>query len=192
MTDSNSKGKIIHKLKSEAFDPMQDLSLAPKTRRLKRGMGSIPLMEGEILNVQSKARSALECSRLLGVSYQTYKKYAKLYGIFDNCLNPTGLGISKGKGAAGGEYTPEKLLNGAHPGYPDYKFKKRLIDTGYLEEKCSLCGFEERRISDHKVPLALNYKDEDNKNRNWDNLELLCLNCFFLTVGNKYGPRKHY
>lgn len=56
------------------FDPTQDLSQAGKQRRMKRGLGSKPLLESEIKEVQTKARSAMEAARLLGVSYNTYKK----------------------------------------------------------------------------------------------------------------------
>ena len=37
------------------FDPTKDLSLAGKNRRMKRGLGSKPLMESEIKEVQKKS-----------------------------------------------------------------------------------------------------------------------------------------
>ena len=42
-------------------------------------MGARPLLESEIKGIQKKARSAAEAAKLLGVSYNTYKKYAKQY-----------------------------------------------------------------------------------------------------------------
>ena len=78
------------------FDPTQDLSLAGSNRRMKRGLGAKPLLESEIKDVQKKARSAMEAARLLGVSYNTYKKYARKYGIFEDLKNPDGNGIRKG------------------------------------------------------------------------------------------------
>jgi len=77
------------------FDPTKNLSLAPQ-RRTKRGLGARPLLESEIKGIQKKARSAAEAAKLLGVSYNTYKKYAKQYGIFEDLKNPFGLGIRKG------------------------------------------------------------------------------------------------
>ena len=50
--------------------------------RGKRGIGARPLLESEIKAAQEKSRSAFEAARSLGVSYNTYKKYAQLYGIF--------------------------------------------------------------------------------------------------------------
>ena len=54
---------------------------------MKRGLGAKALMESEIKEAQGKARSAMEAARILGVSYNTYKKYAKLYGIFEDLKN---------------------------------------------------------------------------------------------------------
>jgi len=72
------------------FDPTKDLSLAPQ-RRTKRGLGAKPLLESEIKNIQKKARSAAEAAKLLGVSYNTYKKYAREYKIFEDLKNPSGM-----------------------------------------------------------------------------------------------------
>jgi hypothetical protein len=77
------------------FDPTNDLTQAGKQRRMKRGLGAKPLLESEIKDAQSKARSAMEAARLLGVSYNTYKKYARKYGIFEDLKNPDGTGIKK-------------------------------------------------------------------------------------------------
>ena len=75
------------------FDPTNDLSQAGKQRRMKRGLGAQPLLESEIKDAQNKARSAMEAARILGVSYNTYKKYARKYGIFEDLKNPDGIGI---------------------------------------------------------------------------------------------------
>jgi len=173
------------------FDPTQDLSLAPANRR-KRGMGAQPLLETEILEVQKKARSAMEAARLLGVSYNTYRKYAKEYGIFENVKNPHGIGIRKSYNIIRGKYSLEDLLKGQYPDYPVYKLKQRILLNGYMLEKCNSCGFEERRITDHKVPLVLDFLDGNRKNHKYDNLRMLCLNCFYLEVGNLTGSQKDY
>mgnify|MGYP003315521094 CR=1 FL=1 len=74
------------------FDPTKDLSQAGNQRRMKRGLGAKPLLESEIKDAQTKARSAMEAARLLGVSYNTYKKYARKYDIFEDLKNPDGTG----------------------------------------------------------------------------------------------------
>jgi 5-methylcytosine-specific restriction endonuclease McrA len=68
--------------------------------------------------------------------------------------------------------------------------KSRLIQEGYLEECCSSCGFNERRVVDFKVPLVLNFKDSNKKNWKRDNLEFLCYNCYFLNVGNIWSDNQ--
>ena len=174
------------------FDPTQDLSLAGKNRRMKRGLGSKPLLESEIKEVQTKARSAMEAARLLGVSYNTYKKYAKKYGIFEDLKNPDGTGIRKGYNLKRGKYSLDDILKGKYPDYPIWKLKQRLLNNGYILEKCNECGFEEKRLTDGKVPLVLDFEDGDRKNHKYENLRMLCFNCSFLINGNLTGPRKEY
>ena len=173
------------------FDPTKDLSQAP-TKRLKRGKGARPLLESEIKEVQQKARSAAECARILGVSYNTYKKYAKQYGIFEDLKNPSGYGIEKGIVTLQQKYPLDEIIEGRHPNYPVWKLKRRLIDNGYMLEKCNNCGFEERRITDYRVPLVLDHIDGDRTNHKYENLRMLCLNCRFLIVGNLTGPKKEW
>ena len=92
------------------FDPTQNLSQAGANRRMKRGLGAKPLMESEIKDAQNKARSAMEAARLLGVSYNTYKKYARKYGIFEDLKNPDGTGIRKGYNIKRGKYSLDDLM----------------------------------------------------------------------------------
>ena len=174
------------------FDPTKDLSQAGKQRRMKRGLGAKPLLESEIKDAQKKARSAMEAARLLGVSYNTYKKYARKYGIFEDLKNPDGTGIRKGYNLKRGKYSLDDILKGKYPEYPIWKLKQRLLLNGYMLEKCNKCGFEERRITDHKVPLVLDFQDGDRKNHLYENLRMLCFNCSFLINGNLTGPKKEY
>ena len=174
------------------FDPTTDLSQAGKQRRMKRGLGAKPLLESEIKDIQKKARSAMEAARLLGVSYNTYKKYARKYGIFEDLKNPDGTGIRKGYNIKRGKYSLDDLIAGKYPEYPIWKLKSRLLLNGYMLEKCNCCGFEEKRVVDGKVPLVLDFIDGDRKNHKYENLRMLCFNCSFLLNGNLTGPKKEY
>ena len=51
-----------------------------------------------IEDAQSQTKSNMAAARWLGVSYLTYRKYAKTYGLFEKHLNPSGVGIKKGYG----------------------------------------------------------------------------------------------
>lgn len=174
------------------FDPTSNLSQAGKSRRLKRGLGAQPLLESEIKRAQTKARSAMEAARILGVSFNTYKKYARKYGIFEDLKNPDGHGIRKGYNIKRGKYSLDDILKGKYPDYPVWKLKQRLLLNGYMLEKCNNCGFEERRVTDHKVPLVLDFLDGDKTNHLYDNLRMLCFNCSFLLNGNLTGPKKEF
>jgi transcriptional regulator with XRE-family HTH domain len=73
----NFKGSEIE------FSELQKL-IEQSNKRMKRGIGAKPLLESEIRDAQSKSISAFAAARTLGISYNTYKKYAKRYGIFEN------------------------------------------------------------------------------------------------------------
>ena len=67
-----------------------------ETKKDEKRIGSKPLLESEIKDAQKKNRSAMEATRLLGVSYNTYKKYVRKYGIFEDLKKSDGTGIRKG------------------------------------------------------------------------------------------------
>ena len=127
-------------------------------------------------------RSNAEAARWLGVSYNTYKKWSKYYGLFDKNLNQSGKGIPKKPSNFKVEL--EEIFNGKHPDYSDRIFKKRLVDGGLLKNECSLCGWNEERITDNKICIHLDYKNGDSVDKNYDNIRFLCPNCYFTNVGN--------
>jgi len=167
-------------IQQESFFP--NLEQRP---RGKRGIGARPLLESEIKSAQEKSRSAFEAARSLGVSYNTYKKYAQLYGIFENLKNPYGIGIEKAKAIKNKKYHIDDIIDGKHLHYPLHKFKNKLFNSGYIPKVCSSCGFCEERITDGKMPLLIDFLDGNLNNRKLDNIRALCYNCFFLLVGER-------
>jgi hypothetical protein len=154
------------------------------------GHAQFPLLEQDIIEANRNTRSCSAAARYLNVSYNTYKKYAKMYGRFEEQKNQAGYGISNGYNLHSGKYALDDILDGEYPSYDSYKLKKRLIYNGYKEEKCEICGFDEERITDGKVPLYLNHKNGDDNDHREENLELICFNCAFLTVGNEAFHRR--
>ena len=140
------------------------------------------LTKNMILDSQSNTKSASEAARWLGVSYNTYKKWAKYYNVFDQHLNQEGKGVRKGW--ASYKVSLDKLLEGEHKNYSVKILKKRLIEEGYLQEECSLCGWNEERITDNKICLEIDFEDSDKTNRDLNNIRLLCSNCYFTNVGD--------
>lgn len=143
----------------------------------------IVLTKNMILEAQKNTKSASEASRWLGVSYNTYKKWSKYYNIFEQHLNQEGKGIKKGWGSY--KIKIEDIINGKSKlNYSNRTLKKRLIEEGYLQEECSICGWNEIRITDDNICLTLDFYDENSENKSLENIRLLCSNCYFTNVGN--------
>jgi len=152
----------------------------------------------QILNAMDKTQSVAGAARYLNCSYQHLKKYMKLYKdeesgktLFEVHLNPSGKGIPKF--LTNGKKDPALLdiiegrINAAS--FSPDKLKYRLTTEGYLEECCGNCGFTEHRVTDHKVPLILHFKDKNKLNYRLDNIEFLCYNCYFLFIGEVFTER---
>ena len=165
----------------EGFFP----NIEETSRITKRGLGATPILESQIKAAQSKSRSAFEAARTLGISYNTYKKYAKMYGIFEDLKNPYGIGIERAKRIKNKKYHIDDLIAGKHLKYPLFKFKNKLFDSGYLPKVCSSCGFSEERVTDGKMPMLIDFLDANLNNRKLENIRALCYNCFFLLVGER-------
>jgi len=150
-----------------------------------------PLSKAQIVAAQAKTMSNMAAARYLHVSYQHYKRYAKLYEVFDSHKNQSGKGIPKFLN--GGKKMPAmvEIIEGriAASSFDPNKLKYSLIEQGYLLEECSVCKFKERRVLDYKVPLLLNFKDNNSNNYSLDNVELLCYNHYFLTVGDIFNHK---
>jgi len=150
-----------------------------------------PLSKQQIEAAQSQTKSNMAAARYLHVSYQHYKRYAKMYGLFDSHKNQSGKGIPKFLKGRGKEPALMDIIEGkvsaAH--FNPAKIKYRLIESGYLSEQCSMCGFNERRVLDYKMPLLLHFKDGIKSNYLLDNIELLCYNHYFLTVGDIFNEK---
>lgn len=143
----------------------------------------IPILRSEILEAQKHTNSNAAAARWLNVSYNRYRKYAMLYGLFEGHLNQEGIGIDKGLSKRPTSIPLRDILAGKHPDYSLAKLKNRLIARKKLVEVCACCGFNERRVTDGRVPLMMHFKDNNHKNFSLDNLELYCYNCMFLTTG---------
>jgi hypothetical protein len=150
-----------------------------------------PLSKEMIVAAQAKTKSNMAAARYLHVSYQHYKRYAKMYKLFAGHKNQSGKGIPKFLKGTGKEPALLDIIEGrvssAH--FSPAKIKYRLIEEGYLLEECSMCGFQERRVLDYKMPLLLHFKDNNKSNYSKENIELLCYNHYFLTVGDIFTDK---
>jgi hypothetical protein len=142
-----------------------------------------PILKAEIEEAQRNTNSNQAAARFLNVDYRVYKRYAELYGLFESHKNERGVGIDKGYSKNPKSVPLKEIFNNQHPNYSPAKLKNRLLARKLLPNECSLCHFNEKRITDQKVPLILTFIDGNNKNFSKDNLQLLCYNCMFLTTG---------
>lgn len=154
------------------------------------------LTESQIRYAMLNSNSNREAARFLHVTVSTYRKYAIRYidtetglNLYEKHKNQPGRKITKATAIQDGYYRLSDILEGKKPDYDKKKLKRRLIKDSILEEKCNRCGFEERRILDYAVPLLLDWMDGDTTNHKRENLQLLCYNCYFLTVNNVAGKK---
>jgi hypothetical protein len=157
---------------------------------------SVDLPEKIIRYAMANSQSNREASRFLNVAYNTYKKYAKIYideptgkSLFDLHKNQQGSGIRKSASRASSYKKLELVLDGYFPDYPANKLRERLIKHGVIEQKCSVCDFNEMRYPTNTVPLILDWIDGDNTNHRLENLRYLCYNCYYLRVDNPRGRK---
>jgi hypothetical protein len=154
----------------------------------------------DILRAMRFTKSNRAAARYLGCSYQHYKPYAKLFRVDESdSHSPTLFEIHKNQSGKGiPKFLPNrrkepnvKLIFETGTGWESFtpeKIKARGVAEGYLKEQCYHCGFAERRVTDYKTPLLLNFKDGNRNNYLADNLELLCYNDYFLLVADPLTP----
>ena len=144
-----------------------------------------------ILESQKHTKSNMEAARWMGVSYNTYKKWAKYYDVFEQHLNQEGFGIRKGWATY--KVPVHDIITGKRkpPQRWSHKvLKKRLIEDGYFQEECSNCGYNETNLKTDNVCLAIDFIDGNHQNFLIDNIRFLCPNCYLSFNGMFPGSKK--
>jgi hypothetical protein len=163
-----------------------------------RGREAFDLPESDIRYAMANTKSNAEAARFLKISFTTYKKYAKMYvdsesgkTLYDLHTNQAGKGIVKDVSrATSGIYSIDQILEGKYPNYPTWKLRNRIFALNIMPEECASCGYAERRITDDTVPLLLDHIDGDETNHRIENLQMLCLNCYYQQTGNPFNKDK--
>lgn len=152
---------------------------------------ALNLTERDVRYVMKHTRNNTDAARFLNINVSTWKRYASLYIDEDSgkslyhihTENGTKRNMQK-RGFEWKRYPLDGILRGEFPNYNIAKLKDRIIREVVFEEECMYCGYNERRLSDYKVPLRLVFVDGNKKNHKKDNLELICHNCFFHNYGS--------
>lgn len=147
----------------------------------------------DIRKIQAVSNSSIERAALLGISAHTYYKYCKLYGIPTkppSKKQPLKLVKLRSSGKLVAENKTKNpfrlrrpldlILQNKYTDIPSSHLKKLLIKAGLKEDKCELCGIEQKRECDGKTPLILKFLDENKQNYKIENLQIICFNCNFL------------
>jgi hypothetical protein len=161
-----------------------------------------PLSKESIVSAMDKTKSVRGAARYLNCSYQHLKKWMKLYKdeasgktLFELHKNQSGKGVPKFLSHAPfGRKEPAILdiINGVvdPSNFNPQKIKYRMIEGGYLKEECYKCGFNERRVLDYKIPLLMHFKNGNKQNYTLENVEMLCYNCYYLSVGELFTDKQ--
>jgi hypothetical protein len=160
-----------------------------------------PLTKEQILLAMKMTKSNKAAARYLNCSYIHYKTWAKRYheveggrSLFEAHKNQAGKGIPKflaGDPNRKSKWDVVDVVEGriAATHFKPEEIKRKMIDEGYLKEECAMCGFHERRVNDYKIPLILNFKDNNPNHYNLGNIRFLCYNCYFLNIGEIFNQK---
>ena len=121
--------------------------------------------------------SMTQAARLLGIAYNTFKKYAMQYSLFK--VSPH-TGPNKQPLHFNWNERANDILAGKHPNYPIQKLQWLMLKEGKLMDACYNCNHSKKRVRDNKCPLLIDFLDKDHHNHSVDNMRMLCYNCYFL------------
>lgn len=147
-------------------------------RRTVRGRGYRPLLRSEIEEAKKHSGFGAQQAKFLGVHITTYKKYAKLYGLWEP--QPNLKGKKRNVNPDGGKYPLNRILTGEFNGIPqvnDWMVKRKLLKTDIFPKCCSICGYDKKRLGGTYPILLLDHLNGDRKDFKKDNLRYLCWNC---------------
>ena len=162
---------------------MADLYDYENRDKKKNPFRSKPIPKGKIEWAINSTQSIRAAAQFLGVAYNTFKKYAKKYDLFEQNKNKAGVGVTT-KGNTGWGIKIQDIFDGKNPKYPHWKLQERMIRDGYLKQECSNCGYNEIVMTKDNVALLIDFKDGDSSHTTLENIRLLCPNCYLSFNGH--------
>ena len=153
-----------------------------KKRAVGAGRPPINLTEAQVKYAVENSQSNHQAAAFLKIQDNTYKKYAKMYGLYDAHNNMGGKGVLR-KRIFRQRVTLENVFANKHPNINMTVLKRRLVYEQMLVDKCEICGEDRPRNLDGMRPILLDCKDGNFKNFALENLRLICYNCAFRVRG---------
>lgn len=133
------------------------------------------ISEERFIEVCNNSSSAAIASKSLGLAFSTFKRIATKLGCYNT--NQGGKNLKKERNP---KVKLEDIFSNKIP-YQTYKLKKRLINEGILEDKCSICGWCKKREDEEYTPCELHHINGNHYDNSLENLQILCPNCHSLT-----------
>lgn len=158
----------------------------------------LQLSAERIREAMANTRSNKEAARWLGITDITYKKYAKAHideatgkSLFELHKNQAGKGMPKKWAGSAMKKDLDEMLTDAQPinSKRISKLKEALMKDGRLGYQCSCCQFSEKRLTDMKAPLLLNFVNGKRSDWRIENLRWLCYNCYFLLIEDPFSNK---
>lgn len=149
-------------------------------------MNRTELSDEEFIKIVETAQSMFYASKLCGMAYTTFIRRAKKLGVYKP--NQGGVGIDKKQ--RNDRIDTNDILSGKYPQYPTYKLKLRLIKEGYIEDKCSICGWDKKPEGREYTPCELDHINGNPTDHRLENLRLICPNCHSLTPTYRFRRGK--
>lgn len=140
-----------------------------------------PLLKEDILYAQKNTNSHAQAARFLDVSAEKYRRFAKMYDLWEGHFNQAGKNHTRITLYNSRTHLRD-ILEGNKPNYDPILLFHRLLSVGILKSECEMCGFHEVRPGG-KGPFMMLYRDGNKRNFLLSNLMVYCYNCTFITTG---------
>ena len=146
-------------------------------------------IELAIKSTQSMGQAAL----YMGVAKNTFKKYAKIHGLWKPVASSKGI-RKVGNVRSALKHELKSIFEGKNPNpFREDTLLTKAIREGYIACKCSNCSADFSHIdsADRQPPLILDFLDRNPMNTKVENLRALCFNCIYELAPTKKGWYRH-
>ena len=152
-------------------------------------LGNTRLTPEKIKMAIKSTQSMGQARQYLGVSRNTFKKYAKQYNLWAPVSSSKGIRRSN---IGAFKQDLKMILEGKNPNpYREDTLLQKGIKEGYLDCSCNNCAQDFKHIINKQPPLILDFLDKNPQNTKLDNLRVLCFNCIYTLSYTDKGWYRH-
>lgn len=142
------------------------------------------MTDEEFILIVEKCQTMAQAAKFTGMSFSNFKRRAIKLNVYKS--NQGGKGCHKNRP----HIDTEDILSGQYPNYQTYKLKLRLINEGYIEDKCSICGWNKKPENSDYTTCELDHINGNPTDHRLKNLRLICPNCHSLTPTYRFRRGK--